>query len=212
MNNYNLNLIFVEGEIDKVFIDFILLKYFQIIDSNLVIVVNGKDNLSKQIELKNVLRKENKAKNLLIFDTDFKEKGGGSKQRLSEYQSIASELSVDFQIFLLPFNDGTEGEIEDLIKTCFRNEFDAFDKCWDKMIACFDDSSFEKPLNKPAKEGFLFSKIDLFKNYRQSSNWNYGKLTKYDYNDQGIWDLDINCNPKLERLINFIKDNLFNDK
>jgi hypothetical protein len=211
MKNYNLNLIFVEGEIDKVFIDFVLLKHFQIVDHDLVVVVNGKDRLSKQIELKNVIRKTSNAKNLLIFDTDFKEKGGGRVQRLAEYQAVAKEVGVEFQIFLLPFNDKTEGEVEDLIKTCFNKNFDFFDNCWNEMLKCFEKHTVEKPLNVPAKEGFLFSKIDLFKNYRQNQSWNYNRLTRYDFSDEGIWNLDFKTNPKLENLVNFIKENLFDE-
>ncbi len=211
MKNYNLNLIFVEGEIDKIFIDFILLKHFEIVDNELVVVVNGKDNLSKQIELKNVIRKTSNAKNLLIFDTDFKEKGGGRTQRLVEYQKVANELGIEFQIFLLPFDDETEGEVEDLVKTCFNKNFDFFDNCWNEMLNCFEKHTVDKPLNVPAKEGFLFSKIDLFKNYRQNQNWNYKRLTKYDFSDEGIWNFDIETNPKLESIVNFIKENLFDE-
>lgn len=211
MKNYNLNKIFVEGEIDKVFIDYILFKHFQISDNQLVIEVGGKDNLSKQNELKNTVRIINNAKNLLIFDTDFKEKGGGREKRLEEYLKIGNDLKTNFEVYLLPFNDEIEGEVEDLIKTCFNKDFDFFDNCWNEMLKCFEKNEIRDQLNVPAKEGFLFSKIDLFKNFRQNKKWNYSKLTKYDFSDAGIWNLEITDNPKLENLLNFIKENLFDE-
>ncbi|GEM55567.1 hypothetical protein B0A58_14440 [Flavobacterium branchiophilum NBRC 15030 = ATCC 35035] len=211
MKDINLNLIFVEGAIDKIFIDAILLRFFEISDQKVVMAINGKDNLSKQVELKNVVRKNNNAKNLLIFDTDFEKNGGGRKKRLEEYNKIALDLGVNLLPYLLPFNDETEGEIEDLIKTCFNKKFDFFDGCWNNMLQCFENHETENKLNIPAKEGFLFSKIDLFKNFRQNKNWNYNRLTKYDFSDDGIWNFDIKDSPKLEKLVNFIKENLFDE-
>jgi hypothetical protein len=211
MKEFGLNLIFVEGEIDKIFIDAILLRFFGISNNKIVIAINGKDKLSKQVELKNAVRKHNNAKNLLIFDTDFEQNGGGRRKRLQEYNKIAKDLGVNFLPYLLPFNDETEGEIEDLIKTCFNKKFNFFDECWNNMLLCFDKQKTENKLNIPAKAGFLFSKIDLFKNYRQNKNWSYNRLTKYDFSDNGIWNFDIKDNPKLENLVNFIKENLFDE-
>ena len=210
MNDYGSNRIFVEGEIDKVFIDALLKKHLGIIDSNLVISTNGKDKLIDSPILIDVIRKKRNAKNIILFDTDYLSKDGGRVKRLNEYQNIAVELEIEFKIYLFPNNDETEGEVEDVIKTCFNKDFNSFDDCWLEMIECFQKNAFDKELNIPAKEGFLFSKIDLFKNYRQNENWNYASLTKYDYSDIGIWNLETNENPVLEKLLNFIKNNLFN--
>jgi hypothetical protein len=45
MKKYGENKIFVEGKSDKIFIDFLLLQFFNIEDKNLVIDVEGKDKL-----------------------------------------------------------------------------------------------------------------------------------------------------------------------
>jgi hypothetical protein len=206
-----LDRIFVEGEIDKVFIEALLKKHFNIENDKLVIVSGGKDNLKRLPILFDVERKNKSAKNLLIFDTDYIEKGGGRAKRIEEYKMIQKELNLNFEIYLFPNNDETEGEVEDLIKTCFLADFAFFDECWNGMISCLENNKIEKPLNVPAKEGFLFSKIDLFKNHRQNETWNYAKLTKYDYTDEGIWNLETKNNPKLEKLVHFIKENLFDE-
>jgi hypothetical protein len=206
-----LNKIFVEGQIDKLFIDAVLKKHFNLEDETLVISVDGKDKLSDNPILSAISRKVENAKNLLIFDTDYISKGGGRAKRIEDYKAVATELGVIFDFFLLPSNDETEGEVEDLIKTCFNTDFLFFDKCWDEMINCLSKNESKKSLNVPAKEGFLFSKIDLFKNFREDDNWNYAKLTKYNYADKGIWNLEVKDNPILEKLVNFIKDHLFDE-
>lgn len=101
MKEFGLNLIFVEGKIDKIFIDTILLRFFGLSNNKIVIAINGKDNLSKQVELKNAVRKNNNAKNLLIFDTDFEQNGGGRRKCLQEYNKIAKDLGVNFLPYLL---------------------------------------------------------------------------------------------------------------
>ncbi len=53
MKKYGENKIFVEGKSDKIFIDFLLLQFFNIEDKNLVIVVEGKDKLKNNPLLRN---------------------------------------------------------------------------------------------------------------------------------------------------------------
>ncbi len=208
MKNYDLNKIFVEGKSDKLFIDFILKSFFDIEDNNLVIDVKGKDKLIDQPLLTDTKRKVEKAKNIIIFDTDSTKINGGRKQRLEDLDKVEKELNVEFKIFLLPFDDDTEGILENLLDNCVNNNFKFFDNCWNEMLECIKKSNYEK-LNIPAQKGFLYSKIDLFKNYR-STNWDYKGATVYDYSDKNIWNIDPENNKKLKKLIDFINDNLFN--
>ena len=77
------------------------------------------------------------------------------------------------------------------------------------MIACLSESDYDK-LNIPAKKAFLYSKIDLFKNYR-STKWDYKGSANYDYYDSAIWTINPDENIKLKKLLDFINENLFND-
>lgn len=209
MRQYGNNKIFVEGSSDKNFIDFLLKKFYDIDDKNIVIDVKGKDKLKDNPLLINEKRKAENAKNLVIFDTDSIEKGGREK-RLNEYSELAKELEVDFKIFLLPFNDDREGILENLINTCFKSEFSFFDRCWDEMIKCIQRKKIEN-LNIPAQKVFVFSKIDLFKNNRIAiEKWDYKSSSKYNYSDNGIWDFNRENNLELDKLMNFIDSNLFN--
>ncbi len=210
MRNYGLNKIFVEGTSDKLFIDFILKKYFEIDDPELVVATKGKDKLKTQPDLVNAKRLAERAKNLVIFDTDSTDKkyNGGREKRLEEYNSVAENLNIAFNIYLLPFNDENEGVLENLLNTCFRNEFNHFDKCWHGMVECLKASKMEN-LNIPAQKALVFSKIDLFKNFRENK-WEYSSSSKYDYFDAGIWNLEIENNTNLKSLVDFIDQNLFN--
>ncbi len=115
MKKYDLNKIFVEGKSDKLFIDFLLKSFFEIEDSKIVIDVKGKDKLIDQPLLSDIKRKEEKAKNIIIFDTDSKKINGGRKQRIEELNSIETKLDSKFEIYLLPFDDEREGILEDLL-------------------------------------------------------------------------------------------------
>jgi hypothetical protein len=105
MQKYGLNKIFVEGKSDKLFLDFLLKDFLNIEDENLVIDIKGKDKLIDQPLLTDTKRKEEKAKNIVIFDTDSTKIRGGRKQRLEDLGKVEKELNVKFEIYLLPFND-----------------------------------------------------------------------------------------------------------
>lgn len=210
MRGYALNKIFVEGESDKRFIDFLLNKFHNINDDELVINVKGKDNLKDNPLLIDERRKNEGAKNLVIFDTDFNNPNskGGRKKRLEEYKKIGEDLNVDFKIFLLPFNDENDGILENLINTCFKKEFDFFDECWERMIDCIKNEKIEN-LNILAKKAFVYSKFDLF---MKKGEFDYESSKKYKYADSGIWNFDRENNKELNKLLEFIETNLFENE
>ena len=206
MKNYGLNKIFVEGKSDKLFIDFLLKTFFNIEDNSLVVNAEGKDNLINQPLLADTRRKEEKAKNIIIFDTDSAKVKGGREQRIKRLKSIEEQLKTKFELFLLPFDDERDGMLEDLLSICVKSDFNFFDDCWNEMLGCIKNSKFTN-LNIPAQKAFLYSKIDLFEKYR-STNWN---SKDYDYSDENIWEIDPDKNIELKKLLDFIGKNLFND-
>lgn len=207
MKNYNLNKIFVEGNSDKSFLDFLLKSFYDIDDQNLVVDV--KDKLIDQPLLIDTRRKDEGAKNLIIFDTDSTKTEGGRANRLKELGDIEKNLETKFEVFLLPFNDENEGILENLLSSCINSDFTFFDDCWNVMINCIGKSKYEN-LNIPAQKAFLYSKIDLFKNQR-STKWDYKGSTKHDYSDTAIWNIDPSKNIELKKLLDFIHQNLFNN-
>lgn len=209
MKKYDLNKIFVEGNSDKIFLDYLLRTFFQIDDKNLVVDVKGKDKLIDQPLLADTRRKEEGAKNLIIFDTDSTKIDGGRTNRLEQLSNIENDLNTNFSTYLLPFNDENEGVLENLLSSCIKSNFNFFDNCWNGMIECIKKSNQEN-LNIPAQKAFIYSKIDLFKNQR-GTKWDYKGATGYDYNDKAIWEIDPAQNNELKKLLDFVNDNLFND-
>ncbi|MFA6150461.1 MAG: DUF3226 domain-containing protein [Chitinophagaceae bacterium] len=212
MRDFGLNKIFVEGKSDKIFIEAVLFKYFGI-DSEqegfrgLIVNTEGKDKLKKvdlknQPDLINTERIQANAKNLIIFDTDYESKGGGLYKRRKEYQKVSEEAGADFRIYLLP-NDSDEGELENLVKTCFKDEFVFFDKCWQGMIGCFEKQEGLN-LNLPEIKGYNYSYSDLLKAYRSNE-------IKNEYLDEGLWNLNTDTNKDLKKLVDFIEQNFFED-
>ncbi len=210
MRDFGLNKIFVEGKSDKLFIEALLKKYFDIDCSipkfkDIVVNVNGKDNLKNQTELVVQERREIKAKNLIIFDADFKNKEGGYDKRKKDYEGLSKEIDVPFCIYLLPDNK-QDGELEDLIKTCFKKEFEFFGECWNGMIKCFQITNNDR-LNLPNIDGYIYSYLDLFNDFKTIEYPN--NKTKINFLDAGLWDLDKERNKTLEKLVNFIENNFF---
>ncbi|OWP83539.1 hypothetical protein BWK59_10045, partial [Flavobacterium davisii] len=202
MKNYGLNKIFVEGSSDKIFVDFLLEEYFKIIDAELVIDLKGKDKLKRHPYLIDTKRVEESSKNLVVFDTDTTKNEGGRQAKIDFINSISEELNVNFELFLLPFDNETEGVLENLLETIFNDKFLFFDECWNSMVECLNNSVMND-LNLPAQKAKMYSKIDLFKKYR-NTDWDYKSSSKYNYKDEGIWNIDFQNNPNLQKLITFI--------
>lgn len=208
MKKYGENKIFVEGKSDKIFIDFLLLHFFEIDDKSIVVDVEGKDKLKNSPLLVNERRRSENSKNLIIFDTDSIEKKGGREERLKGLHEIKTLLNTEFSIFLLPSDDENEGMLEDLINKCFKDKFNFFDDCWSSMIGCINVSEMEK-LNIPAQHGFLYSKIDLFSKYKAQDVEE--SKSKIPYHSLDIWNFQRDKNENLDKLLKFIEDNLFNN-
>ncbi|MEB3801069.1 hypothetical protein INQ45_08395 [Flavobacterium columnare] len=208
MKNYGQNKIFVEGKSDKLFIDFLLSEYFKIEDEKVVISVGGKDNLKNQPDLLDTRRIDEKAKNLVVFDTDTLKNEGGREAKIKFINQIADSLNVKFELFLLPFDNEIEGMLEDLLQTLFDDKLMFFDECWDNMIDCFKKTEIVN-LNIPAQKAKIFSKIDLFEKHKVEK-WKT-KPEEYNFTDKGIWNINFKNNPSLKKLITFIENNLFNE-
>lgn len=212
MKNFGLNRIFVEGKSDKRFIEALLFKYFEI-DCNdknfsgIVISTEGKDKLKNQPDLVSQERKLQQAKNLIIFDADFQEKGGGANKRRKEYEELGQRMDVIFKIYLLP-NDEEDGELENLVETCFKEEFRFFEDCWKGMITCFERQQ-EAKLKLPNIDGYIHSYTDLLEEYKQLDYGN--RKTEAKFLDEGLWNLKTEGNNKLKKLIDFIENNFFED-
>jgi len=210
MIDFDLHKIFVEGQTDQAFIQFVLEKQFEIklTDKqvkNAVISCEGWTNIAKQAFLLDERRVRNNGKNIVIFDADRKGNNGGFKKRKEELEQIANKLNVKFDIFLFP-DDESDGDLESFYSSCFKSEKAFFKDCWDKMYSCLDENKKELNLKFPKSSEMVFSYVDLFEAYKSEEYKN--TKSKRSYFDENLWEFDFEKNEYLKRLVAFLKEHL----
>lgn len=136
--------------------------------------VGGKDNLPNVIPLfiDNTLQG---GKNVVLFDADTKDNGGGFLQRLPELQQILSEGNATAEIFLFP-NHHDDGDFESLLEQLIQAERHA------AMLGCYRDYELCLPQDyvRPNRKGRLHT-------YISSMPMNSSKRRKLG---QGEWQFE----------------------
>lgn len=127
MIDFNLHKIFVEGQTDQAFIQFVLEKQFGIElnkeqVNNAIISCQGWSNIRNQTAiLLDKVRILKNGKNIVIFDADGKSNDGGFKRRKAELERIAKDFGVTFDVFLFP-DDESDGDLELFYSSCFKDD------------------------------------------------------------------------------------------
>ena len=211
MIDFNLHKIFVEGQTDQGFIQFVLENKFGITLNenqvkNAIINCKGWTNIGKQKAiLLDRVRTENSGKNIIIFDADGKNNDGGFDKRKKELEKIALELNVKFDIFLFPDNH-SDGDLELFYSTCFTEDKAFFKECWTGMYNCLNHNKKELNLKFPKSAEMVFSYVDLFEEYKSEEYKN--TKSKRSYFDENLWKFDFEQNEFLKKLISFLKEHL----
>ncbi len=211
MIDLSIDKIFVEGQTDQAFIQFVLEKQFgtklnkeQV--SNAIISCQGWSNIKNQTGiLLDEMRIENNAKNIIIFDADGKSNDGGFKKRKGELEQIAKDLGAKFDIFLFP-DDESDGDLELFYSSCFKEDKAFFKDCWNNMYSCLDENKKELKLKYPKSAEMVFSYVDLFEEYKSEEYKN--TKSKRSYFDENLWEFDFEKNEYLKKLISFLKEHL----
>lgn len=133
--------------------------------------VNGKDNLQNAINTF-IANTENGGKNLIIFDADSPQNGGGFTKRKKELEDTLKKLGVKADVFLFP-NNRDDGDFETLIAQLAQKEKHK------RFFECYED--YEKCLGtdylSPNLKGKLFTYISAMPMSK----------TKRDRLGQGQW-------------------------
>ena len=133
--------------------------------------VNGKDNLQNAINTF-IANTENGGKNLIIFDADSPQNGGGFTKRKNELEETLKKLGVEADVFLFP-NNRDDGDFETLIARLVQNDKHK------RFFDCYED--YEKCLGtdylSPNLKGKLFTYISAMPMSK----------TKRDRLGQGQW-------------------------
>jgi hypothetical protein len=211
MIDFNLHKIFVEGQTDQAFIQFVLEEKFGIElnkeqVNNAIISCQGWSNIKNQTGiLQDRIRLENNGKNIVVFDADGKSNDGGFKKRKGELEQIAKNLNVKFDVFLFP-DDESDGDLELFYSSCFKADKAFFKDCWNNIYGCLESNKKELKLKYPKSAEMVFSYVDLFEEYKSEEYKN--SKSKRSYFDENLWEFDFDQNEYLKKLISFLKEHL----
>lgn len=193
-NEYNFVKMFIEQCSNK-----------RIQDDYVLVRVGGKDKL-EQNKSKFFDHQNDQEKNLVIFDADMPENGGGFEKRKKDLTDKLKSMGVQFELSLFP-NDKDDGMFEHLLERIINPEhkhvlecFTCYEKCLEKYRQS-DGSSFYQMPDQKAK---MYAYISSFKR---------NNAAKEEIKNKGFWDFE---NPEywnmqaeyLKPLIAFLQKNV----
>jgi len=170
-----------------------------------IIYVDGKDNLPNVVP-QFLTNTADGGSNLVIFDADTPENGGGFALRRQDLLNKRNLLNINFDLFLYPAN-GDDGDVEVLMERIAQKDKHArFFSCFQKYEECIshDKDASGKPRYKtPNRKGKLHTYISAMPlNNKQFRNLGSGQWL---FDNPEYWDLNSNA---LEPLIGFLSNYL----
>lgn len=148
-----------------------------------VICVGGKDNLKKVFN-KMVETVMDGGQNLVIFDADEINNGGGFEKRKEQMEALLSGAGVNADLFLWP-NNRDDGDFETLIEKLIRVDLHRqFMDCFHDYEVCLGDN-YLTPNRKGKLHTFVSAQKGLSKKQRDglgSGEWMF--------DNPGLWNLD----------------------
>lgn len=160
-----------------------------------IIFVGGKDNL------KNVLNKmtetviQDGGHNLVIFDADGIENGGGFENRKNEIEDLLSSSGVDANLFLWP-NNKDDGDFETLAEKLIQADLHKrFLDCFHDYEICLGDDYLT-----PNRKGKLHTFVSAQKFLSKKQRDGLGK-GEWMFDNTNLWNLD---SQELEPLKEFL--------
>ncbi len=204
--------IFLEAKSDKTpescFMKALIKQHFPHATANQdfkIIYVDGKDNLPNVVP-QLLTNTADGGSNLVIFDADTPENGGGFALRQQDLLTKKVLLNVNFDLFLYPAN-GDDGDVEVLMERIARKDKHArFFSCFQKYEECIShdkDASGKPRYTTPNRKGKLHTYINAMPlNNRQSRNLGSGQWL---FDNPDYWDLNSNA---LQPLISFLSNYL----
>lgn len=145
-------------------------------------------------------------KNIVVFDADYNENGGGFQKRKEELLNGGREKGVGFDLFLWPNNED-DGDVELLMERIARKDlYPEFFDCFNDYELCIGsrkDSNgkpFYKTPNRKGKLHTYFNALPI-SNTRKSE---FGR-GEWLFDDGNIWDFG---SDNLNSIIEFLSRNI----
>lgn len=173
-----------------------------------VIGIEGKDNLANSV----LPFKENTingGKNLLIFDADTIENGGGFISRKTELLRKKVELDIEFELFLWP-NNQDDGDFESLLMQMINKKHRCLLNCFEKFENCIRSNDPEnRKYDTPGRKAAVYTYISMMKKTQSQEAELKKGIWMFDQKD--YWDLDAEYAKPMKDLVkSLIETNLMN--
>lgn len=164
-----------------------------------IIGIDGKDNLIHST----LPFQENTIDggvNLLIFDADTIENGGGFNSRKGELLLKKEELNIEFSLFLWP-NNQDDGDFEYLLIKMINQQHHCLLDCFSKFENCVRSNDTQNRLyDTPGRKAAIYTYISMMKKSQQEEAELKKGIWMFDQTE--YWNLDAEY---ASPLTNFLK-------
>lgn len=109
--------------------------------------------------------------NLIIFDADRPDNGGGYESRKLYLQNKMQELSISAQLFLFP-NNQEDGDFEQLLEHIVNNEHSCLLRCFESYESCISRHKDENGLPKyiiPNRKAKIYAYLESIKKSKKEA-------------------------------------------
>jgi len=143
--------------------------------------------------------------NLIVFDADTFQNGGGFTKRLIQLESKQKELKIEFKLFLFP-NHKSNGDFELLLEQIINPAHSGLLNCFSTYEACIvqlNKSAQTEMFKTPMRKAKIYSYVDAFLKSQHEND--QMKKDDYFFSNSQYWDFN---SPNLDPLKSFLLPHL----
>lgn len=140
--------------------------------------------------------------NLIIFDADYPENGGGFQKRKSEIEYRLSQLSIVSDIFLFPDNR-SDGDFELLLENIVNAENKCLLKCFEAYEACisqYKDFDGNNKYISPNRKAKIYAYVESIKKTKGDKE-KFKNQKSFFYDNSEYWNLSSEYLSPLETIL-----------
>lgn len=136
--------------------------------------------------------------NLVIFDADFPETGGGFTARRDELLSLKAEHEVEFELFLFP-NNQDDGTFEHLLEQLATRQHRGILSCFDGFSMCIaghNNPNYESPDQKAKMYTYVSTQKMTQKQtteFKNKGNWFFDNSDLWNFEAEALNPLKRFC-------------------